>query len=354
MICEFEVMKLIRNKYSQLFNILLYSGMGCFSYLFLVIYTELPRVNASLTSPWAFLYVVLVFNGIGVCLMKINEWLKNDYIYLSAKRRQMLVYGIGIAIFLFLINYLLLLIVKWLIDVPDPWYVKPSGIRMLVVIWLVEMVVVSLAMVNNFYRHIIVLYKRNSRLEDNSMKARYVALQSQLNPHFLFNSLNTLISEIRYSPVNAELFTQHLSDVYRYILQCQEQRLVSLRSELVFLDSYLFLHKVRLGNCICLDNQVEKMLWEMKVPPLTLQLLAENIIKHNAINCKCPMTVFLLHDKEKNMLVMKNEIRLKKNAVPSGRGLKNLSERYHLLCNKDIVVINDGTTFTVKIPLLYE
>lgn len=347
-------MKLIRNKYSQLFNILLYSGMGCFSYLFLVIYTELPRVNSSLESPWAFIYVVLIFNGIGLCLMKINGWLKNDYIYMSAKRRQVFAYGIGVAVFLFLINYLLLLIVKWLIDIPDPWYVKASGMRMLFVIWLVEMVVVSLAMVNNFYRHIIVLYKRNSRLEENSMKARYVALQSQLNPHFLFNSLNTLISEIRYSPTNAELFTQHLSDVYRYILQCQEQKFVPLRSELVFLDSYLFLHKVRLGDCIYLDNRVEKILWEMKISPLTLQLLAENVVKHNAINSKKPMVILLLCDKEKNMLVMKNEIRQKKNTVPSGRGLKNLSERYHLLCNKDIVVINDGITFTVKIPLLYE
>lgn len=347
-------MKFIRNKYNQLFNVLLYSGMGCFSYLFLVIYTELPRVNTSLTSPWAFLYVVLVFNGIGLCLMKINNWLKNDYIYLSGKRKQLFVYGIGMAVFLFLINYLLLLIVKWLIDIPNPWYVKVSGMRMLVVIWLVEMVVVSLVMVNNFYRHIIVLYKRNSQLEESSMKARYTALQNQLNPHFLFNSLNTLISEIRYSPVNAELFTQHLSDVYRYILQCQEQRLVPLHSELLFLDSYLFLHKVRLGDCIYLDNRVDETLWNMKIPPLTLQLLAENVIKHNAINAKIPMTILFSYDKEEEMLVVKNEIRQKKNILPSGRGLKNLSERYHLLCSKDIIVINDGITFTVKIPLLHE
>lgn len=345
-------MKFIRNKYNQLFNILLYSGMGCFSYLFLVIYTELPKVNTNLASPWAFLYVVLVFNGIGLCLMKINDWLKNDYIYLSGKR--MFAYGIGMAIFLFMINYLLLLIVKWLIDIPNPWYVKVSGMKMLIVIWLVEMVVVSLTMVNNFYRHIIVLYKRNSQLEESSMKARYTALQNQLNPHFLFNSLNTLISEIRYSPANAELFTQHLSDVYRYILQCQEQRLVPLRSELVFLDSYLFLHKVRLGDCIHLDNQVDEILWDMKIPPLTLQLLAENVIKHNAINFRTPMVILLSYDKEEKMLVVKNEIRLKKNRVQSGMGLKNLMERYHLLCNKDIAVINDGTTFTVKIPLLHE
>ncbi|UVV52108.1 histidine kinase [Bacteroides thetaiotaomicron] len=78
-----------------------------------------------------------------------------------------------------------------------------------------------------------------------------------LNPHFLFNSLNTLISEIEYAPKNAILFIQRLSDVYRYILQSQQQRLVTIESELSFIDSYIFLHKVRLGDCIRIENRIE-------------------------------------------------------------------------------------------------
>ena len=86
--------------------------------------------------------------------------------------------------------------------------------------------------------------------ERQKTEAELKNLKNQLNPHFLFNSLNTLISEIRYNPANAELFTQHLSDVYRYTLQCQNQRLTTLREELDFLNSYVFLHRVRLGDCI--------------------------------------------------------------------------------------------------------
>ena len=87
-------------------------------------------------------------------------------------------------------------------------------------------------------RNTLRLQQKAAALQKENNTARYTALQNQLNPHFLFNSLNTLISEIRYNPANAELFTQHLSDVYRYILQCQNQRLTTLREELDFLNSW--------------------------------------------------------------------------------------------------------------------
>ena len=151
---------------------------------------------------------------------------------------------------------------------------------------------------------------------------RYTALQNQLNPHFLFNSLNTLISEIRYNPANAELFTQHLSDVYRYILQCQNQRLTTLREELDFLNSYIFLHRVRLGDCIHIDNRIPKTCMEAQLPPLTIQLLAENVIKHNVIHTGKPMTIELLYMEKERELIVRNRIQTKKTVLISGMGLK--------------------------------
>lgn len=346
----------LRNRRHTFFNFLLFSGMGCFSYLFLVIYSDLQqKTSADLTSPWAFVAVTLAFNCIGYCLMLINHWWEKGDLYLSGQRKQLIVHYILMAVLLLLLNYLLLFSVKWMIDVPRPWHFNFSGIRMLLTIWLVELVVVSLTMANNFYRHVIVLYRKNVKLEESSVKAQYAALQNQLNPHFLFNSLNTLISEIRYNPKNAELFTQHLSDVYRYILQCQEQRLVTLRSELGFLDSYVFLHCVRLGHCIHVDNQIDPAWWDRKIPPLTLQLLAENVVKHNTIHSGKPMTIELLGSAEEGVLTVRNKIRPKKSAAPSsGMGLKNLSARYKLICGRDIVIENDTDCFTVVIPLLNE
>lgn len=348
-------MKVVLSKYNWLFDILLFSGLGCFSYLFLVNYSDLPEhSHLDLLSPQAFSGVVLVFNGIGFSLMQINRQLRKNALLLLRQKHKLLLYVLLVAGLLLVLNYLLLATVKWVIDTPNPFYIKWSGVRMLFMIWLVELVIVSLTMANNFYRHILMLYNKTAELEESSLKAQYAALQNQLNPHFLFNSLNTLISEIEYNPHNAALFTRHLSDVYRYILQCQQQPLASLRSELEFLDSYIFLHQVRLGDCIHTDNRIDPALWEMKLPPLTLQLLAENVIKHNTISSTKPMIVILSYSEEEGMLIIENEIRPKKCVEDSGVGLKNLAARYRLICDLNIEISTDAHCFTVKVPLLNE
>ena len=148
---------------------------------------------------------------------------------------------VGIAALLFLLNYALLVFVKMMIEVPTPFRVKSEGWVLLIVIWLVELVIVSLVLVNQSFRQTLKLYRETAILQESTTKAQYVALQNQLNPHFLFNSLNVLISEIEYNPQSAIEFTRNLSDVYRYILQCQDQRLALLGDELDFLDSYIVL-----------------------------------------------------------------------------------------------------------------
>ena len=157
-----------------------------------------------------------------------------------------------------------------------------------------------------------------------------------------------------YNPENAVVFTQKLSDVYRYILKSQEQGLVTLRNELEFLDSYIYLHQVRLGKCIQLENKIPPTLLNKKIPSLTLQLLIENVIKHNIINMENPMVIHLDYSDKDQTLSVRNKIKLKKNVAKSGMGLKNLSARYLLICNLHITIIDDSEYFTVKIPLLNE
>lgn len=345
----------MQNKYNHLFNFFLFSGLACFSYLFLVLYSDLaPQHQTVLISSWAFLLVVFIFNVIGFSLILINEWQKRSFQFLIKRKHKLLISGALMAGLLFLLNYLLLSIVKVLLEVPSPFALRGAGIRIVFVIWLVEMVIVSLTMVANFYRQLIVLHEKANKLEESAIKAQYVALQNQLNPHFLFNNLNTLISEIEYNPQNAILFTQRLSEVYRYILQSQQEGLVTLRSELTFLRSFIFLHQVRLGECIHIDHRIDPSLLEKKIPSFTLQLLTENVIKHNIINSDYPMTIHLSTTEDGKMLVVSNKIRLKRNVIKSGTGLRNLSIRYKLIDNQDIVVENDSKYFTVKIPLLNE
>lgn len=345
----------MQNKYNQLFSAFLFSGLACFSYLFLVLYSDFsPQHQHILISFWAFLLVVFVFNVIGFSIILINRWQKKSYLFLMRRRFQLLINCILIAGLLYLMNYLMLSIVKMLLEVPYPFALGKPGTRLLLMIWLVEMVIVSLSMTTNFYRQLIMLHDKANKLEESAIKAQYTALQNQINPHFLFNNLNTLISEIEYNPQNAVLFTQRLSDVYRYILQSQQEGLMTLHSELAFLKSFIFLHQVRLGDCIHVDNRIDPSLQEKKIPSFTLQLLTENVIKHNTINSDNPMTIYLSSTEDGEMLVVKNKIRLKQSVVKSGTGLRNLSTRYKLINGRDIIIENDSKCFTVRIPLLNE
>lgn len=191
-----------------------------------------------------------------------------------------------------------------------------------------------------------------AQLQKENNAARYTALQNQLNPHFLFNSLNTLIAEIEYNPSNAVRFTRNLSDVYRYVLQSQDKTLITLGEELEFIQSYLFLHEVRLGNCIACNITIPTEAMEYQLPPLTLQLLVENVIKHNSINSNKPMDITIqIVD---HFLVVSNPIHAKKSDTTSGVGLQNLSNRCKLMIGTDIIINNENQIFTVKVPLIYE
>ena len=162
-----------------------------------------------------------------------------------------------------------------------------------------------------------------------------------------------MIAEIEYNPANAVRFTKHLSSVYRYVLQSQDKVLVPLSEELEFMKSYLFLHEVRLGNCISYKCHLPEDYPEAMLPPLTLQLLVENVIKHNSITSNKPMQINI--EIENYYLTVSNPIQPKKsNDTSSGVGLNNLSNRCKLLLGEGIIVTKANNLFTVKVPLAYE
>ena len=211
-------------------------------------------------------------------------------------------------------------------------------------------------MQNKFYADLVRLYRRAEELEKANAQAKYQALQSQLNPHFLFNNLNTLISEIEYSPENAIEFTRNLADTYRYILISQSKNTVKLSEELEFTDKYIQLHKVRLGDCIDIENKLDENISDTSVPPLTMQLLIENVIKHNVISMSKPMKISIYSESNGNLsfICISNPMRKKQNAASSGKGLENLLQRYRMICGKDIIIEDENNIFTVKLPLIYE
>ena len=206
---------------------------------------------------------------------------------------------------------------------------------------------------NRSIQNTLKLQQEAAELQKENNTARYAALQNRLNPHFLFDGLDSLVAEIEYNPSNAVRFTKHLSSVYRYVLHSQDKSLVPLNEVLDFMKSYLFLHEVRLGNCISCECLVPDDYSDAKLPPLTLQLLVENVIKHNSITSGKPMRIHI--NIENNYLIVSNPIQPKKsNASSSGVGLNNLSNRCKLMLGEEIIVIKENNSFTVKVPLAYE
>lgn len=340
-------------KVNAILSIALFTGLGIFSYLLLVNYTDLQETVAeALNSVGAFVFFIIAFNVVGYVTVKLSSWLNNQYAVNIRKRWKILAGYVAVMLMFLLLNYGLLVAAKLMVGGHSPFTFTGGGFRILIVVWLVELVILGLLLANKSMQNTLKLQIHASELQEENNKARYTALQNQLNPHFLFNSLNTLIAEIEYDPKNAIGFTKNLSRVYRYVLQCQEKPLVTLGEELEFARSYMFLHAVRLGNCIQWNMDIPDDTHECMLPPLTLQLLIENVIKHNTIIVGKPMVIEIGVKDE--YLIVSNPVNPKRNNESSGVGLLNLSNRCKLILGKDICIINENQFFIVKVPLSYE
>lgn len=189
------------------------------------------------------------------------------------------------------------------------------------------------------------------RFKKENAEFRFESLRSQLNPHFLFNSLNTLSALIFESQEKAGLFIRELSDVYRYILENRDVELIQFSKELNFAQSYIHLIQLRFGKNINVVTDINNTNDTFRIAPLTLQLLIENAVKHNVISRKHPLqiNIFIYRD----MLVVKNKLQPKESKELSNKmGLKNIKSRYGFLTNRVVEVSENGKEFIVKIPLI--
>lgn len=339
-------------KWNKLTYILLFSGLGIFSYFLIINHTDFSPDSAQMVySRGVFIFTILAFSLLGYCTVRMSEWMNKQYILSSVKKRKTKIVYTTVISLLLLLNYSLFVAAKILTDVEPVFNFSRSGWILLMVVWLVELVVIGLLLSNQILQANQQLQQEAAKLRTENIQAKYTALQNQLNPHFLFNSLNTLIAEIKYNPDNAVCFTRHLSYVYRYVLQCQNKNQVPLGEEVKFIQSYLFLHRVRLGDCLHCDCRISAEYMESQIPSLSLQLLVENVIKHNSISLGKPMTIGI--KVENNYLVVSNPLSPKKKTdAVSGIGLKNLSNRCRLIADTDIIVQKEATDFIVKIPLI--
>ncbi|MDN3666539.1 histidine kinase [Algibacter miyuki] len=215
---------------------------------------------------------------------------------------------------------------------------------------------ITLSIVIGF--HVVFFYNRyqQNRVKEQKViagtaSAKFDALKNQLDPHFLFNSLNVLTSLIEENPVNAQKFTTALSKVYRYVLEQKNKDLVLVDDELKFAKTYMALLKMRFEDSIIFTMPEKAQNPESKVIPLSLQLLLENAVKHNIVTASKPLKIKIYESGDN--LVVENNLQVKQMVkTSSGVGLNNIKQRYQLLTDRTIKINQEPSTFAVSIPML--
>jgi sensor histidine kinase YesM len=191
------------------------------------------------------------------------------------------------------------------------------------------------------------------RSKADNLGAQYELLKQQVNPHFLFNSLNTLKSMIDINDPHSADFILKLSDFYRFSLENRKMDLIPLTEELEILNAYMFLLKARFEDGIHLSIALNDQHKQSYIPPFTLQLLIENCVKYNVVSLNKPLNIRLYS--EDNTIIIENQLQLKKTPESSTRmGLENINQRYLHHLNNKIQVNTDNDIFKVKLPVIYE
>lgn len=190
------------------------------------------------------------------------------------------------------------------------------------------------------------------RIKADNLNAQYELLKQQINPHFLFNSLNTLQAMIDVNDPEASGFVRNLSHFYRFSLENKKDDLILLKNEIEILESFIFLLKSRFEEGIDIRINLNDSMGNTYIPPFTLQLLVENCIKHNIVSLEYPLSVEIYE--EQDFIVVKNNKQLKNNQHSFGIGLSNIKGRYSYICTTAIDIDSNEHEFTIKLPIIYE
>jgi len=203
----------------------------------------------------------------------------------------------------------------------------------------------------NFYKQAQEKAAEAEKLQREYAQVRLQALKNQVNPHFLFNSLSVLSSLVHLSPETSDKFIQQLTKAYRYILEQKDVEWVTLKSELDFLDAYFFLLQIRFDKKIKLVKEIALDPRDYALPPLTLQLLIENAVKHNKMSNNEPLTIRIANNGE-FLVVVNNVNKREQHETSTGIGLENIQKRYAYITVKKIEIIQTDDNFSVRIPLI--
>jgi hypothetical protein len=287
-------------------------------------------------------------------------WLSFRLIFIFLRKRYPLlkdsVKRITLQIVLILIAYFL---IKALMEIFIDDYLhallgltEPHNIAMTLASLTLTFLIIAIYESMFFYSRLQKSIVEKEQLERENIHSQLEGLKNQVNPHFLFNSLNTLTFLIQEDQNLAVRFVQQLSKVYRYILEIGDRKLICLSEELEFLESYLFLLKERFGENFQVEINIPEKYLSMKVVPLSLQILIENAIKHNVISALKPLKIEISIENNQNLIV-KNNLQKKNQVMNSTKvGLQNIKNRYSFFSDHKVEVFATADSFVVSLPLI--
>lgn len=314
--------------------------------IYSLIYRNYPLIQPLSDYLFAILIGVLILEMMYLANRYLNrhwEWNKNPY------KRYFYQWGISVGI-----SVWVAFVLRWLykLSLSSFYYVSLMDEIILLVLLLLGVSIIvtvelSLFLLNKWRFSLAEL----ERFKKENAEFQFETLRSQVNPHFLFNSLNTLSSLIYIDKDKASKFIRELSDVYRYILEHRGKEMVSLDREIAIAKSYLYLLSLRFDRNLKVEIRVEENTENWNIAPLTLQLLIENAVKHNIVSAAKPLAIVI--EVKAGFLTVKNNLQKKDSKEYSSElGLKNIVSRYTYLTDKKVEIHESEKEFLVKIPLI--
>ncbi|MTI23308.1 hypothetical protein E1176_19925 [Fulvivirga sp. RKSG066] len=296
-----------------------------------------------------YLYPILVSSTVWVVLWKGNQlttcWMDSVVGWLEAPVKRLLLGIFGHATFtglaIFVIYYFYLLVLD----------IHLGNIKMTMLIAIGVTFIVSLIL---YSRDFLISWKQlaieGEKIKKEAILAKYETLKNQVNPHFLFNSFNVLTDLVYEDQDTAARFIKKLSEVYRYVLEARDKEIVTLQSEMKFVESYLFLQQIRHGDSLKFSSDIEVS--NASVVPMAIQMLVENSIKHNIVSEARPLEIKIYT--ENGYLYVSNNLQ-KKNTIRKegeGIGLENIKSRYSFLEKRPVIIDEADNTFKVGLPII--
>lgn len=243
------------------------------------------------------------------------------------------------------------IVIVWIHNIPMAKFLANETFDDYYASLIITAVVLAIFHAFYYYKHRQETKVKEQKIIAGTASAKFDALKNQLDPHFLFNSLNVLTSLIEEDPHQAQKFTTSLSKVYRYVLEQKNKDLVSVDEELQFAKTYVRLLKMRFEDSIVFEVPDKSSDPDAKIVPLSLQLLLENAVKHNVVSADKPLHIRVFE--ENGMLVVNNNLQEKQVVKKSsGVGLQNIKQRYGILTDKQVLITKNTSHFSVRLPIL--